>query len=142
MPALCKKCQLVTALTQELGSTYSKVFSQVRKLEHCLQNPQQPMFFNTKPRWHSCVHWVAGCAGFFDSYGLHQQQESCINFLNMQVCEWQHLSELIQSFLTQACGQYCICFLLDMNEFNNFKHFLCLFSQTDLLSNDKRVHKK
>ena len=138
--------QLTAVLNGGLGNVFKGVFSSNEFETLSVESPAG-YIFNTKPNDHPREHWVAvyidnsGFTNYLDSYGFPPQQASFVDFLNKRSCEWKHSNMMIQSFFTQACGQYCICFLLYMNEFNNFNHFLCLFSQTNLLSNDKRIHK-
>ena len=89
-------------------------------------------------------HWIAlyldadGRVHYFCSYGLPPRHAAFRTFLNEQCSEWTHNSKILQSPLSNVCGQYGVAYvLLRCNGFP-MRTFINIFG-TDLVSNDCRV---
>jgi hypothetical protein len=79
------------------------------------------------------THWVAmyipkrGCIEFFDSYGIPPLVEGHMKFLNKKGVIYNKLE--LQSFTSNVCGQFCLCFLGSRMNGHSMRDFQNLFSK-------------
>jgi hypothetical protein len=79
------------------------------------------------------THWVAmyipkrGCIEFFDSYGIPPLVEGHMKFLNKKGVIYNKLE--LQSFTSNVCGQFCLCFLGSRTNGHSMRDFQNLFSK-------------
>ena len=89
-------------------------------------------------------HWIAlyldadGRGGYFCSYGLPPRHAAFRTFMNEHCSEWTRNSKILQSPLSNVCGQYCIAYVLFRCNGFPTRTFINLFG-TDLVANDCRV---
>ena len=63
-------------------------------------------------------HWISlyldadGRGDYFCSYGLSSRHAAFRTFINEHCSEWTHNSKILQSPLSNVCGQYCIAYVL------------------------------
>ena len=95
---------------------------------------------NTEPKTHPGRHWIAvyvDCEGYgthFCSYG----SKTFSTAMNRLCVDWQANEKRLQSFVSAACGQYCVSFLHFANQNVSLREFLALFSD-DRMENDEIV---
>ena len=89
-------------------------------------------------------HWIAlyldadGRGDYLCSYGLPPRHVASRTFMNDHCSEWTHNSKILQSPLSNVCGQYCVAYvLLRCNGFP-MRTFINIFG-TNLVANDCRV---
>ena len=81
---------------------------------------------------------AGGRGDYFCSYGLPPRHAAFRTFMNEHCSEWTHNSKILQSPLSNVCGQYGVAYvLLRCNGFP-MRTFINIFG-TDLVANDCRV---
>ena len=83
-------------------------------------NIAQPscLVVNTDPSNAPGAHWLAiyvdkdGIIDYFDSYGLPPQVETINSWLQLRGSRININNRIVQSYMSAACGQHCIYFLI------------------------------
>ena len=100
--------------------------------------------FNTDDGDEPGEHWIAlyidadGRGDYFCSYGLLPRHAAFRTFMNEHYSEWTHNSKILQSPLSNVCGQYCIAYVLFRCNGFPTRTFVNLFGN-DLVANDCHV---
>lgn len=106
---------------------------------------QKPIAFicNTDDSKKPGSHWISiyvnkkSEAFFFDSYGLEPYVTNIANLLRKNCKTVKFNDRQIQSESSSVCGQFCLMFLYYMTHGIDANSFLNLFSEKNLLTNDK-----
>ena len=89
-------------------------------------------------------YWIAlylatnGRGDYFCSYGLPPRHAAFRTIMNEHCSEWTHNSKILQSHLSNVCGQYCVAFVLLRCDGFPMRTVINVFG-TDLVANDCRV---
>ena len=112
--------ELEFILTQRMGSVFKGVYAKDQLSDIPTEAPAAYVI-NSDPHCLPGSHWMAvytntqGVTTFFDVFGVHPQAQEIHEFLNRR-CPWTYTKKLYTSISSSACGQYCICFLLEISQ--------------------------
>ena len=87
-------------------------------------------------------HWVAvyfnhfGQATYFDSFGFPPYVPAIKRFISKNCYSFKYNKWILQSFISQTCGLYCIFFIKSMCRGQLLKYFLERFNPLSQLYND------
>ena len=88
-----------------------------------IRKPRKPCAYilNTDPHYKKGQHWVAiyidrsNTGYYFDSYGLPPIKKEFVNFLQKHCRRWEYNDVLLQDPGSEACGEFCLYFLIHMS---------------------------
>ena len=110
--------EIATILNQRTGFIFKGVYA-INELSTIPMETPAGYVVNSNPRWLPGSHWMAvytdaqGVGKFFDVFGLPPQVQELHDILNRR-SPWTYSNKLHTSISAKACGQYCICFLLEV----------------------------
>lgn len=140
--------QLVNALSKNPKTKryFRGVFASDRLPKEQLKKPCI-VIANTDPSDKGGMHWVSfyfpaqgkGHAEYLDSFGLSPYIPDFISFLERNCTRYIVCKQQIQGNFSTVCGHYSSVFLYFRCVGKTMKHFLSLFSRTNLDYNDDKI---
>ena len=113
--------ELEFILTRRMGSVFKGVYAKDELTNIPIERPAS-YIINSDPRCLPGQHWMAvytstqGFTTFFYVFGVPPQTPEICEFLN-QRAPWTYTKKVYTSNShPSACGQYCICFLLEISQ--------------------------
>ena len=110
-----------------------------------VNNYPASLILNTDPDWKPGEHWLAIYfneikeAEFFDSYGFSACHHKFEKYIKLFSTSYKNNSTQIQSYDSNACGYYCLYFIMLKSRGFTLSEINSLFSKTDFKINDYLV---
>ena len=126
---------------QYLKIPLKNVLSRDQKVPH---NHQLGLFiYNLEPAYMSGSHWVATYVrdkviNYFDSFGMPPFQEM-VDHAEKKNLTLLHQNSQIQNLLSSTCGYFCLYFLNEMHQGNDYFDLLRVFDASDTAKNEKFI---
>ena len=100
--------------------------------------------YNLEPSYMSGSHWIAtyvreGVINYFDSFGMPPFQEM-LNHARRRNLTLLHQNQQVQNLYSTTCGWFCLYFLDQMHQGNDYFSLLQPFS-FDTTENEKYIEK-
>ena len=129
--------------SQYLKIPLKNVLSRDQKVAH---NHKLGLFiYNLEPAYLSASHWVATShwvdkfINYFDSFGMPPFQEM-VDHAKGKNLTLLHQNSQIQNLYTTTCGYFCLYFLNEMHQGNDYFHLLQVFD-ADTDKNERFIQK-
>ena len=126
---------------QFLKIPLKNVLSRDGKVPH---NHQLGLFiYNLEPAYMSGSHWVATYVrdkviNYFDSFGMPPFQEM-VDHAKKKNLTLLHQNSQIQNLMSSTCGYFCLYFLNEMHQGNDYFDLLQVFDVRDTAKNEKFI---
>jgi hypothetical protein len=114
-------------------------------LPYYIQHTPTLICVNNKPLSHEGEHWLAisidaeGHGEYFDSYGRPPIVKEHKAFLKRNCKSWIYNQACLQSLGSDACGQYCVTYLIHKAHNIKMNDFITTYFCKDTAANDDIV---
>lgn len=93
------------------------------------------LIINTDNSYNEGRHWLAiyidsnEVAEYFDSFGIPPNNNNFIKFIRRNSRSWSFNDIGLQSYFSNVCGKYCLCYLYFKSQNYTLKDFIGKFSR-------------